>query len=147
MIATRAQAIDVARTWLGTRWRHQQCSKGVGVDCIHFIAGVARELGLPGAAAFFATPEYQNYGRMPDAAMLLGACDRLMERIPLGSEGLADVLVIQFDKHPMHFAFVSEVAPRRLLHAWLGARKVVEHGIDSKWQGRLLRAYHLPGVA
>lgn len=146
MIA-RDDVIAAARTWLETPWRHQACCKGVGVDCIHFIAGVARELGLPCAEVFFATPEYHNYGRTPDPELLLAACDLLMQRIPLGTEGLGDVLVIHFDRHPMHFAFVSDLAPRRLIHAWLGARRVVEHGIEPPWPGRVLRAYRLPGVA
>lgn len=143
----RAAVIAEARTWLGTRWQHQACAKGAGVDCIHFVAGVARALGIAAAEEFFRTPAYHSYGRAPDREMLLGACDQLLHRIPLGTETVGDVLVIQFARHPMHFAFVSETAPRRLIHAWLGARRVVEHGLDANWQGRLLRAYGLPGVA
>lgn len=143
----RAAVIVEARTWLGTRWQHQACAKGAGVDCIHFVAGVARALGIAAAEEFFRTPAYHSYGRAPDREMLLGACDRLLERIPLGTEAPGDVLVIRIANHPVHFGLLSGVNPLRMIHAWLGAQCVVEHGLDAKWQRRVMRAYRLPGVA
>ena len=43
---TEGQRIkEVAEGWLGTKWKHMQCVKGVGVDCVHLIIGIAYELG------------------------------------------------------------------------------------------------------
>ncbi len=145
MIAA-THVVEVARSWVGTRWRHQACAKGVGVDCVHFIAGVARELGIKEAADFFATPAFHNYGRTPDPAVLYGGCDSLMTQVPLAEATLGDVLVIKFGKHPMHFAFLSNLAPRRMVHAWARRREVVEHGLEEPWVSRIDRVYRLPGV-
>ena len=35
--------IDLARSWLGTPYRHQCSSKGIGCDCIGLVRGVWRE--------------------------------------------------------------------------------------------------------
>ena len=42
----RDQIIQAALTWEGTPYHHQARVKGVGVDCAHFIAGVAIDAGL-----------------------------------------------------------------------------------------------------
>jgi cell wall-associated NlpC family hydrolase len=36
----------VLASWLGTPYRHRAGVKGLGVDCIHFVARVMEELGL-----------------------------------------------------------------------------------------------------
>jgi len=143
---TAQLVVATARTWLGTRWRHQACLKHVGTDCIHFIAGVAREVGVTTAQGFFADAALHNYGRTPDPGMLYAACDQLMERVDTESRALADVLVIRFGRHPTHFAFVSQTQPLRMIHAWARARQVVEHGLEEPWVSRIARVYRLPGV-
>lgn len=43
------QVVAIAYQWLGTPYRHQACLKGIGVDCIGLVIGIAKELygGLP----------------------------------------------------------------------------------------------------
>lgn len=43
---TSAHVIAAARGWLDTPFHHQGRLKGVGVDCIGLVVGVARELGV-----------------------------------------------------------------------------------------------------
>ncbi len=141
---TRDEVIAEARSWLKTRWVHQACSKGAGVDCLHFVAGVARNVGVKEAAQFFATPEWHSYGRHPDLDMLFGGCDALMDRIAIESALPADVLVFKCGKHPMHFGIL--LAPDQMIHAWLGAGRVIERRLDDKWRARIVRAYRLRGI-
>lgn len=57
MKATSRAALVVteAREWTGTRFVWGQSQKQVGCDCKGLIQGVARELGFPEAATFYAT--------------------------------------------------------------------------------------------
>jgi cell wall-associated NlpC family hydrolase len=45
-MATRAEIIAEARTWLKTPWRHQGRLKGIGCDCVGHIVCVPRALGI-----------------------------------------------------------------------------------------------------
>ena len=40
----RVEIVAAARTWLGTPYRHQHSSKGIGTDCLGLIRGVYRDL-------------------------------------------------------------------------------------------------------
>ena len=141
---TRDEIISEALTWLGTPWRHQACCKGAGVDCLHLIAGVMRSFGCVEADRFFATPAWRSYGRHPDATMLFGGCDDLMDRILVADAQPGDVLVMRCGRHPMHFAW--KIAADRMLHAWLGAGRVIDQRLDAKWAARIVRAYRIRGV-
>src|SRR3954449_10860627 len=39
---TRAAVVAEARSWIGTRYRHQGSLKGVGCDCLGLVRGVWR---------------------------------------------------------------------------------------------------------
>ncbi len=140
----RTDIIRAARGWLGTPWKHQASCRGAGVDCIGLIAGVAAECGSIEAQRFLSTPEWRCYGRDPDPAFMFSVADELMERIPRTDALPADVLVFRCGRHPMHFGWSAP--DDGLVHAWAGARRVVEHHIG-EWQARIVRAYRLRGVA
>lgn len=142
---TAADILAEARTWVDTPWRHQAACKGAGVDCLHYIAAVALAFGSPEAKQFMKRPEWHNYGRHPDPAMLFGGFDALMDRVPrVDDMRPADVLIFNCGKHPMHVGFLTECGT--LLHAWLPARRVVEHQFDDAWRARVVRVYRLRGI-
>jgi NlpC/P60 family putative phage cell wall peptidase len=144
---TRAQIIAEARTWLGTRWQHQASLRGVGSDCIGFVAGVARSLGIRGAEDFYADPDVRGYGREPDPKMLVRVCNRYLDPVHLPEVLPADILVMRFALEPQHFALLSSARPDYMLHAYTQARKVVENRIDAVWRSRILRAYRFRGIS
>ena len=85
-------------------------------------------------------------GRTPDAKVLIGGCDRFLDRIAIADAAPGDVLVMAFSREPQHFAIISEADPMYLIHAYAQARRVVENG--AKIAGaRVLRAYSYRGVA
>lgn len=149
---TRQEVVDEARSWLGTPWEHQQAVKGVGCDCIGFLAGVDMALGLPEGKAWLADLRYKGYGRTPKPDLLLEACSEYMDPIALDDAGLGDVLQLSYAdrgvSQPMHFAIISCLDPRMMIHALaISPRRVVEHNIDQTWASRVLRAYRLRGVS
>jgi cell wall-associated NlpC family hydrolase len=145
-MTTGADVVAEARTWLGTRWMHQGRKKGVGVDCIGLVGGVALALGLTGAQEWAADAELHAYGRTPMPPQLLGGCDRFMDRIKITDAAPGDVLVMAFGIAPQHFAIVSRIDPMYLIHAYAQVRKVVENGAAIAG-ARILRAYRFRGLA
>ena len=145
-MTTRADIVAEARTWLGTRWAHQGRVKGVGVDCIGLIGGVALAAGVPGAQEWSADASLHAYGRTPVPALLLAGCDRFLDRIKITEAEPGDVLVMAFATEPQHFAIVSRVDPMYLIHAYAQRRQVVENGAAVAG-ARVLRAYRFRGIA
>ena len=143
----RATIVRVARSWLGTRYAHQGRRKGVGVDCIGFVGGVALELGIAEATQWLADRTCAAYGRIPDSAMLLGACERYLDPIRPAEALPGDVLVMRFDADPQHFALLSALDPRYIVHAFAQARRVVENRLDDAWSRRVCRAFRFRGIA
>ena len=45
-MTSRADVVAAALAWTDTPFHHQARLKGVGVDCVGLVIGVARELGL-----------------------------------------------------------------------------------------------------
>lgn len=141
-MASRADVITEARTWLGTRWLHQACVKGVGVDCIGLVGGVALALKLPGATAWAGDMALHSYGRTPDPRVLLGACAKYLDRVK--ERELGGILVMKFANEPQHFALLS--GPDYIIHAYAQARRVVEHRLDALWASRILAVYRFRGL-
>ena len=42
----RKEIIEESKTWMGTKWQHQACVKGVAVDCAMLVAGIAKNVNL-----------------------------------------------------------------------------------------------------
>jgi cell wall-associated NlpC family hydrolase len=144
-MVSRAAVVAEARTWMGTRWQHQARVKGLAVDCIGLIGGVAVNLNLPGAGAWADDRNLHNYGRTPSVSVLLSGCERFMDRIPTPDAREGDVLVMAFNKDPQHFGIISRMDPTYIIHAYASVRRVVENGIAMS-KVKVLRAYHLRGV-
>ncbi len=139
-MVTRDEIVACARTWLGTRWQHQQRLKGEACDCAGLIIGVVREL-------FHIDVEVPNYGREPHNDMMRTLCDRYLVRASVDAFLPGDVLLMTWDSEPHHMAIASTVDGQPgLIHAYAQMRKVVEHNFDPKWRKRVIGAYSFPGV-
>jgi len=131
--------IRSARGWLGTRFHHQGRRKGVGVDCIGLVVGVARELGLE-------VDDRVNYPREPHD----GELQAELEKYLLKSELKAGcVALFRLEKEPQHVGIVSDYngAGLGLIHAYMQARKVVEHNLDASWRAKIVAVYGFPQTA
>lgn len=147
---TREQVVAEALTWYGTPYQHQASLKGVAVDCIGFIRGVARGVGIDDPFTSGKAREFEGYSRQPNPTLLMLACEEFMDRIPVGEAGLGDVLLFNFvDRQvpqPQHFGIISQTDPIYIIHSLAGHR-VVEHHLNGVWAKRILWAYRLRGVA
>ena len=137
---TAAQLIEDARTWIGTPHRHQGSIKGVGADCVGFLAEVALESGLitPQLRAQFPT----DYSMQPSAGQLRHLCSRHLHLVPFDSRCPGDIVLMRFAEEPQHLGMLTERDPDYVIHA--AEKGVVEHRLDSVWRARIVRVYRFP---
>lgn len=138
---TRAQIIEVARSWLAVPYRHQGRTRS-GVDCIGFVWAVADELG-------YTTDIPNNYSSNPSGTELLKGCDRTLVKTDRMQLSAGDVAILWGYTRgiPQHFAIVGEQGPRlTLIHAWSKHHRVVEHSWDAFWLKRLVAIYEFPNL-
>ncbi|HVT35708.1 MAG TPA: NlpC/P60 family protein [Nevskiaceae bacterium] len=133
---THTQIIAAARGWLGTPFRHQGRVRGVGVDCLGLVIGVARELAL--VAPDFDVPPY---GREPLNGLLLNG---LRGQLVPCAEQPGAVALVRWYREPQHVGILT--ADGTMVHAWDSAGACVEHRYSAPWRKRTVAYFALPGV-
>lgn len=137
----RARALAIATSWLGTPYRHQGSTKGIGCDCLGLIRGVWRELrgAEPEEPGAYATTWSLRAG--PDR--LMAAAARHLLPIETAQALPGDVLLFRWraGAPATHCAVVDDGG--RLIHAYQGA-SVVSTALPKSWRGRIAGAYRFP---
>ena len=114
---------------------------GVGADCIGLVYGIARTFGL---CEDFELPAYAP---VPSNGLMFGHCEANLIRITAPRPG--SIALLRFEKEPTHLAIFGDhpLHGLSLIHSYVMARKVVEHGFDSVWRSRLIASYDYPGLS
>ena len=140
-MTTRADIVTAARTWAETPFHHQARLKGVGVDCIGLVIGVARELGL-------VMPEFDiaGYLRVPDGTTLMATARLHMTEISREAMQPGDVVVVSFDKDPQHFGILGDYRHGGLsiIHAAMPPGEVIETRLMFGPIMQFVAAYRFP---
>lgn len=131
MSLDRAAIVAEARTWLGTKFRHQGRVKGVGVDCAGVAVGVAQVCGLDWT-------DVKGYPRVPANGQFQAAVESATDPIELADVQPGDLMTFRWRDEPQHIAIVSQLDPIRLIHAWEGIGRCVENDLDATWRARLV---------
>lgn len=118
----RAAIVAEARSWIGTPWAPSGAVKGVGANCLGFLAGVARELGLTDLVAAFAP--YGGYALPPEPRALLRGLRRHLARVALSEARPGDILLFDLGEGLRHVGLLS--APGTIVHAHRSKGRVVE---------------------
>jgi cell wall-associated NlpC family hydrolase len=132
-MTTRQQIIDAARSYRGCAYHHQGRNRA-GIDCAGLIVCVGRDVGIE-------LRDMGGYPRTPDGKALRSFVEEQASRVTEYQPG--DILLMRFERDPQHLAIVTD---RGMIHSYLGAGKVTEHGIDATWAKRIVAAYAFPGV-
>ena len=147
----RARVVGLARTWLGTPYRHQASLRGEGADCLGLVRGVWRELF--GAEPEPTPPYLPDWAEVGGEEALLQASRRWLKEIPPGQARAGDVLLFRMASGcpAKHCAILSEGsvdgdAEPRMIHAYWG-RAVVESWMGPWWRRRLTAAFAWPSSA
>jgi NlpC/P60 family putative phage cell wall peptidase len=138
----QGRVLETARGWIGTPYRHQGHTKGVGCDCLGLVRGVWREIygeepDLPGPYASDWAERGQG-DRLADAARRhFGAEIALEDRRP------GDVILFRWraDCAAKHAGILS--APDRFIHAYEQAA-VLESALVPGWARRIAFVFRFP---
>lgn len=132
---------------MDTPFHHQGRVKGVGVDCVGLLIGVARDLDIVPADY-----EVEMYGRVPDGSTLLQQASARMVRRPSGAAlepGCVVLVAVAVD--PQHMGILGDYwhGGLSLIHALSTARpsRVVEARYMPSRALRFIAAFDFPGVA
>lgn len=140
---TRAAILAAAHGWLGTPYRHQGATKGVGCDCLGLVRGIWREV--------YGTEPEQPSAYAPDWAesgsedRLLMAAQRHCRALPIGEGRAGDLLVFRWRPHLMakHLAILIE--GDRILHAYEGHAVTISPLIH-QWRRRIAGVFAFPDL-
>lgn len=152
---TRDAIVLAARSWLGTKYRHQARAKGRGVDCVGLIIGVGLEAGV-----MEWTPEdfepWRGYGRLPNPNKMREGLERFLRQKPQGEEPRpGDVAWFSWREGlPMHLGIyavhedaASGMPPRpMIIHALGSVGSVVEHAFAGEWPERVESWWSYPAL-
>lgn len=136
---TADDIVAAARECCGTPFQHQGRVLGVGMDC----AGVAiHALSVAGGNPV----DVLGYGETPNKGALQSALDSQpdLEVVPFpATPQVGDVLLFRFFNEPQHVGICTGSG---VIHAYSSIGECVEHGLCSKWLGRIVRVYRVKGL-
>ncbi len=140
----RERTVTIARSWIGTPYRHQASLKGVGCDCLGLLIGVWRELGRPSRSAPRRDPLVPPY--TPDWAEAHGRealADGLrghLDEIAPAEAREGDIVLFRWRAHlPAKHAGIL-TAPGRMVHAQ-EKTAVSEVALGDWWKRRMAAAF------
>ena len=137
--------IAIARTWLGTPYRHQACTKGAGADCLGLIRGVWQE--LLGQEPEAPPPYTADWMETSGDEQLWRAADRLLK--PGVGDRLGEVLLFRMHRRSpaKHLAILANSkSDPTIIHAYSG-RAVIESPLGESWHRRIVAAFRFPKEA
>ena len=141
----RYAALEAARSWVGTPYRHQASLKGEGADCLGLIRGVWREVIGPEPEVL--PPYSPDWAEAGGAETLLLAARRWLIEIEPEASRPGDVLLFRMraDVPIKHCGILSEAGPPepRLIHAYWG-RSVIESWMGDWWLKKRAAAFTWP---
>jgi cell wall-associated NlpC family hydrolase len=116
----RQAVIAEAFEWLRTPFAHRQCCKGAGVDCAHFIYGVARNAGV---APELAIEEYPpDWYLHRDEERFLNWIERFCVKVDSPPYKPADIVMYRYGRTFAHAAWI--VRWPQIIHAYSPAHMV-----------------------
>jgi cell wall-associated NlpC family hydrolase len=144
---TGADVIAEARKCLGTPFRHQGRSRGLGLDCGGLLIVVGNALKLAPWEHF----NVVGYGRYPQETEVRTALASAMDRIFDWQQVRPGDVIVVADPNggrAVHMGIVAqdEHGRRTMIHATAQSRKVVEHLLDEFWHKHLCSAWRFRGL-
>jgi NlpC/P60 family putative phage cell wall peptidase len=144
MNARRDHIVEIARTWIGTPYRHQSACKGAGCDCLGLIRGLWRDLI---GAEPEQVPDYSMDWSEPQGEEQLWQAAR-RHFVPKTNGDLQQGEVVLFRmRHAAvakHLGIVARTGhAASFIHAYSG-HGVVESPLSRPWQRRIVARFDFP---
>jgi cell wall-associated NlpC family hydrolase len=126
--------IAAARSFLGSPFLHQGRTR-LGVDCIGLVIASLTKVGV----VYYEEPP--TYARLPNGDSLLGPLKNYCQAADDPEPGT--VLAMRFRRQVTHVALCTGPT---IIHAYEGARRVIEHTYDRRWRSLTVCQWRLPGI-
>ena len=129
----RDQIVAEALTWQGTPFHHMGRVKGVGVDCVGLVLGVAKAVGI-------GVTDVKLYPRYPINGVFQNAVDSQTVHVDLADVLPGDLMEFSWGREPQHIALVVSLGPIKIIHALSGVSTCLVDDFDTLWQRRFVCA-------
>ena len=116
--SARERLLTEALSWQGTPWHHRGRVKGVGVDCLHFVAAVYERAGL--APHVDPGPYPRDWHMHRDEERILQGVGQYAEEVDaqVDTPEPGDIAVFRFGRCYSHAAIVLDWP--LVIHAYVG---------------------------
>jgi cell wall-associated NlpC family hydrolase len=134
---TPDKVVEVARSFLGTRFRHQGRNEA-GIDCCGLVILVARKLGL-------STYDTTDYDRRTSGDMFVNHFrDAGLLEIAIRDIKAGDIIITTDANFPCHCGIASmKHGELHMVHAYLVRKMVVEEPLKF-WMPKVIAAFRFP---
>lgn len=142
--ADGTDVVKIARSWIGTPYRHQASLKGAGTDCLGLIRGVWRR--LHGGEAALVPPYTQDWSEAQGVEVLWQAAATYLLPKSVTEEAPGDVLLFRMKSNAVakHLGIAGRVgAEASVIHAY-GGHAVVESALSLPWRRRIVGRFAFP---
>jgi len=139
---TQSRVIAIARTWIGTPYRHQAATKDVGCDCLGLIRGIWRE--LYDAEPELPPPYAPDWAERTGTERLADAANRHFgPSIDVNARQPGDLILFRWrpETSAKHAGILS--SDDRFIHAYEQA-SVVESALVPSWARRIAYVFRFP---
>ncbi|HEY5411102.1 MAG TPA: hypothetical protein VIJ94_10295 [Caulobacteraceae bacterium] len=149
-MATTADVVTAARSYIGSPIFHRGRSREGGIDCLGLVILAGVESGAmqdPDEASW----PFAAYGRLPNPKRLIESLGHFLKPIEICELRPADVIGLSWGAKdlPMHLAIRAEFQGRAsMIHALplVKPPRVVETGYAGVWVEQTCGAWRYPGV-
>jgi NlpC/P60 family putative phage cell wall peptidase len=142
--AMTGKVVEEALSWVGTPYRHQASSKGIGCDCLGLVRGVWRE--LYGHDLEAPVPYAPDWAEAEGEERLLAGAGRHFEATDAEAPSAATLLVFRWRAHlPAKHAGIA-VSPTHFVHAYEGGGRVVKSALVPQWRRRIAGVFAFPEI-
>jgi cell wall-associated NlpC family hydrolase len=117
--------VSQARAWLGTPYHHAADVRGAGVDCAMLLVRVYCDLGL--VPQFDPRPYTRDWFLHRNEERYLGFLLARSHEVRVPLEG--DIVLFRVGRCYGHGGIVTQAEPLTIIHAFAGARCVLEDEI------------------
>lgn len=141
-MTSRSDIVAEARGYIGTAFRHQGRIKGIGVDCIGLVIGIANALGL-------SDYDITDYPVSPNSTMMAAKLREHLDEIAFKELLPGDIAWFKIVREPQHVAIITEVFPEMMmLHAYSKhpVSAVIEQPMGELWRRRIFGCYRFRGI-
>ena len=135
------QAVELARTWIGTPYHHQASVKGVGVDCVGLIRGIYSE--MYGQEAPYLINYSADWGDTNGNEDMLKAARTYLEPVPRKQLAAGHVVLLRWQDHRVAKHSMIMTSPITAIHAY-EKDAVAEINLHRWWLDKIVFVFTWP---